>query len=168
MDDDYRSSLINGLLGQSPQNPPPQGLLGAVEPPSIPARIGRGTYDVWEPIKQAWLNFSDPAEARAYLQERAEQERLYNRGMQGVYAQTGSPRQVGAQLSDTDVWRQLGRGLPFAPLALPGLTGAAAAMTPEAVGGLMLSGSAYQALNNLRQRLGLFQSLGELGQGYPE
>jgi hypothetical protein len=167
-DDNYWNSLLAGLLGQPPQNQPPQGLLGAVEPPSIPARIGRGAYDVWEPIKQAWLNLSDPAAARAYLQERAENERLYNRGMQSVYAQGAGTQRVGAQPSDTDAWRLLGRGLPFAPLALPGLMGAAATMTPEALGGLMLSGSAYQALDDLRRRLGVFQSTGELGQGYPE
>src|SRR5690349_18612034 len=57
-----------------------QGIAPA-EPPSPWVSIGRGATDLWEPVKQTYLNMTDQKQAQAYRQQRAEDERLYQRGM---------------------------------------------------------------------------------------
>jgi hypothetical protein len=51
------------------------------EAPSPMVSIGRGAVDMWEPIKQTYLDWVDPSRAQTYRRQRAEDERLYQRGL---------------------------------------------------------------------------------------
>jgi hypothetical protein len=84
------------------------------EPPTPMVSIGRGAMDLWEPLKQAYLDRVDPAAAAAYRQQRNENERLYQRGLLA-----GNPLPPDAPAwAHTDIWRQTGRGAVATPLLL--------------------------------------------------
>jgi hypothetical protein len=150
--------------------------LGAIEPPDAWASMGRGTTDLYEPIVQAWLNATSPQEAAKYRKQCAENERLYQRGLQAGYAQspTSDPSQWGSPFAGRpnqypwlqpkpqtdrtppDRWRDAGRFLPIAPLVMVG-GGLPAALTPEALMGGALTTSTYQTLDALRRKLGILE-----------
>src|SRR5439155_10645168 len=85
------------------------------EAPSPMVSLGRGAMDAWEPVKQTYLNISDPTQAQAYRQQRAEDERLYQRGLLSANPQPGfNP------IRD-DLWRSQGQMAIATPLLLSGL-----------------------------------------------
>lgn len=124
----------------------------AAEPPSAMASMGRGAMDVWEPIKQMYLNTFQPNQAPAYQAQRQEDEQLYQRGLL-----SGNPRPPDSW-ADPDLWRQGGRAAALSPLLVPAI--ASLPVTgPESAMSLMLSSNVYDALNTARKRLGLLSSV---------
>jgi hypothetical protein len=155
--------------------------LGAIEPPGAWESMGRGVADAYEPLVQAWYNASDKERAAAYRAARAENERLYQRGFLAGNPPSSkdasssnwltpkwgsnpyppgalpSPPKDAQTTAPPDTWRQLGYyGLLGATMA-PFVPTAAVALTPEAVGGMALTGSAYQSLDALRRKLGILE-----------
>jgi hypothetical protein len=134
--------------------PQPRGLLGIPEPPTAMESLGRGAMDVWEPIKQGWYNMTDPAQAQAYRQQRAENERLYQTGFLGEPPPPGAPM-------PPDMWRAQGRAAVLAPLFIPGiaasgiLSSPAAALAPESILSELFTWNGLDAMNRLRQQLGI-------------
>jgi hypothetical protein len=129
------------------------------EPPSAMVSAGRGLMDVWEPIKQSYLNLSDPAQAAIYRQQRSEDEKLYDRGLlagnpqwsQPIEAGTlpnGKPLRFKQSPKDNDVWRMIGRTAPAGFLALSG--GPA-----EVAMGAMLSQNVMDAIGDAQRRFGV-------------
>jgi hypothetical protein len=104
------SEPMYGLLGPSEEEQArlraERGLPNA-EPVSPMVSIGRGAVDFWEPVKQAYLNATDPTQAQAYRQQRAEDERLYQRGLQWTNPQPGYVPER------DDVWRGQAHQLPL-------------------------------------------------------
>lgn len=153
--DDNSGGFWSGLLGPSDDElaalRKKYGIRDA-EPPSAMASIGRGAMDVWEPIKQTYLNTFQPNQAPAYQAQRQEDERLYQRGLLA-----GNPRPPDSW-ADPDMWRQAGRGMVAAPLIVPGIM-SLPATGPEVAMSLMLTGGVYNALDEARKRLGLFPGL---------
>jgi hypothetical protein len=119
--------------------------LSPAEPPSPWVSIGRGVTDLWEPVKQTYLNATDPAQAQAYRQQRAEDERLYQRGMQWADPQPGYVP------SRDDVWRMQAHQLP---MLLGGIIGPSMAL-PQSLISYGGSQDLYDALNALRQQIGI-------------
>jgi hypothetical protein len=115
------------------------------EPPSPMVSLGRGATDLWEPVKQAFLNATDPTQAQSYRQQRAEDERLYQRGLQWANPQAGFVPER------DDVWRGQVHQLP---LLLAGLMA-----PPLGVPQMALSATATQnfldAMNAVRRRYGI-------------
>ena len=150
----FWSGFAGGLLGTSDEENDKlrqqYGLLG-VEPPSAVARIGRGATDVWEPLKQMYLNAYQPNQASAYQAQRQEDERLYQRGLLSANPRPSNS----AAPSPPDLWRQAGRGAAVTPLLLPGIM-SLPATAPEVAMSLLLSSNLYEALDAARKRLGLF------------
>ena len=160
------TGLWSGLLGLLGPNADELAALRArygvpdAEVPSIPVRLGRGVMDVWEPLRQTYLNVSDPKQAAAYRAQRAEEERLYERGLLagdpgalqpryiGTLPNGKPPRVTAPPLKDSDVWRMLGRS---APAAL-GVVFAPELPPAEAALGLLLSGNLYDSLGALAER----------------
>ncbi len=119
-----------------------KGLLDVkLDAPTTMESMGRGITDLWEPVKQGYLNFANPEEANAYRERRAEDERLYHTGLLGRAPRPGERVPV-------DMARLHGRVLPLVPLLPRGLTA-------EALGSQMLSFNALDTLNEVRKRLGL-------------
>jgi hypothetical protein len=165
MNDDVWT-LLTGLLGPTPEQlaelRTKYGVADA-EVPSIPARIGRGLMDVWEPMKQSYLNVADPTAANAYKQQRTEDERLYERGLLAGNPEAAQPTQVATMpngeplrmeppsLLDTDMWRMVGRTSPLglATMFAPAMPAA------EIVLGMSMTAKLYESLEALRQKLGL-------------
>jgi hypothetical protein len=148
---DNNDGFWSGLLGPSDDELAALRKKYAIpeaEPPSAMASMGRGVMDIWEPLRQMYLNRYHPAQATAYRAQRQEDERLYQRGLL-----SGNPRPPDSW-QDPDLWRQAGRGMVAAPLLLPGLM-SLPATGPEAAMSLMLSGGVYDALDAARKRLGL-------------
>jgi len=113
--------------------------------------------DLWEPVKQSYLNATDPAQAASYQQQRAENERLYQRGLLAGDPTMNQPQQIGRQPNGqpltvapmpTDLWRMLGR---TTPLAFLGGTVAA----PEVAMSVMGSAGIYNALTQAQHRFGV-------------
>ncbi len=150
--------------------------LGTIESPDAWASIGRGMTDMYEPAVQAWLNMTDPQRAAAYRALRAENERLYQRGLLTTVQQSQPsapeqwlspfagrpnpypwmpPRQSKDQgtAPPPDFWREGGRWLAAAPV-LAALPASAISMTPEALGSWALTSNAYSALGGLGRKLG--------------
>ena len=119
--------------------------LSPAEPPSPWVSIGRGVTDFLEPIKQTYLNATDPAQADAYRQQRAEDERLYQRGMQWANPQ---PDYVPSR---DDFFRSQVHQLPM----LVGAMGGPVTALPEAMMSFGGSQDLYDVLNGLRQRFGI-------------
>lgn len=115
------------------------------EPPSPWVSLGRGTTDLWEPVKQAYLSATDPAQAQAYRQQRAEDERLYRRGLLWANPQPGYVPER------DDFWRGQAHQLP---LVLGGLMAPAMSL-PQLTIGAMGTQNLYDALNAARRRLGI-------------
>src|SRR5207253_3142087 len=76
--------VLGGLLGSNDEDlaalRKKYGISEA-EPPSPMVSMGRGFTDLVEPIKQTWLNLTDQNEANRYRAQRAEDERLYQKGL---------------------------------------------------------------------------------------
>ncbi|HLY05191.1 MAG TPA: hypothetical protein VKR31_05535 [Rhizomicrobium sp.] len=145
------NSLLGGLLNQPSDAQLAQwraqrGLTPA-EPPSPMVSIGRGLTDLWEPVKQAYLNATDPAQAAAYRQQRAADEGFYQSGLQWANPQ---PDYVPSR---DDLWRSQVHQLP---LLLGALLGGGASMAlPEATMSYGGTQNLLDALNTLRQQSGI-------------
>ncbi len=157
----FWNGLLGGLLGQSSSDPsasPQPNGMPSVEAPSPLVSIGRGFMDDWEPLKQTYLNFTDPVQAQAYMAQRAENERLYQRGLlaanpgAGTLATTASGDSIPAPPSD--FWRMLGRQAP-ADVVAPWIptTG------PEALMSAGLTGSVMDAIQAARRKFGFLKSV---------
>jgi hypothetical protein len=159
-------TLLTQLLGPTPEQLAElRKKYGAAdaEAPSIPARIGRGLMDVWEPMKQSYLNATDATAANAYRQQRTEDERLYERGLLASNPEAVQPTQVATlpngeplrikppSLLDTDMWRMIGRTSPLglATIFAPAMPAAETAL------GMSMTANLYESLEALRQKLGL-------------
>lgn len=118
------------------------------EAPSAWASIGRGVTDLWEPIKQAYLNMADPAQAAAYRQQRAADEGFYERGMQWANAQ---PNYVPQR---DDFWRAQAQQLPLLVASMIGPEGPQTSL-PSTVMGLQATQSLFDVLNTLRKQYGI-------------
>ena len=128
---------------------PSNQALGAIEAPDLWASMGRGTTDLGEPFKQAYLNLlSSPDAAAAYRRQRAEEEQLYMRGLLG---RAPTPQDMKFKMN-SDPWRMVGQQLPLAPLLLRGLSGMA---VPEAMMSMGLTNNVYDALGALAKKSGL-------------
>jgi hypothetical protein len=104
---------------------------------------------LYEPVKQAYLNvFSSPDAAQTYRNQRAEDNRLYLRGLLG---RAPTPQDAKFQLNN-DPWRMLGQQLPLATFGLPYLSSAA---LPEAAMSIGLTNNVYDALGALARKSGL-------------
>ena len=115
------------------------------EAPSPMVSLGRGLTDLWEPVKQGYLNATDPAQAQTYRQQRAEDERLYARGLLSANPQPGfNPAR-------DDVWRQNGQ---TAPLLIGSAIGPAMTL-PQTALSYMTTQNLYEALNIARKRFGI-------------
>jgi hypothetical protein len=136
-----------GLLGPSEEQARLRAERGlpSAEPVSPMVSIGRGATDFWEPVKQAYLNVTDPAQAQAYRQQRAEDERLYQRGLQWTNAQ---PDYVPER---DDVWRAQAHQLP---LLLGSFFGPAMSL-PQLAVGANGNQALVDALNAVRRRYGI-------------
>jgi hypothetical protein len=115
------------------------------EEPSPWVSVGRGVTDLWEPVKQTYLDATDPALAQAYRQQRAEDERLYQQGMQWANPQPGYDP------AHDDFWRLQGQQVPL----LVGSVIAPSMSAPEYMIGAGATNNLYSALNDLRKRLGI-------------
>lgn len=103
-------SRASGGSQASPEREP-------IEAPTQPVRLGRGFADIYQGVKQKYLNWTDPEAAEAYTKEKNLELGLYERG-----------RQAGGQ-EGFDVDRLTGSALPFmvAPAGGAGLVSRAAA-----------------------------------------
>jgi hypothetical protein len=86
-----------GLLGPSAQTlalRKQYGISPYTDVPSTMARIGLGVTDLIEPVKQTYLNLTDPTAAAAYRQQRTEDERLHEQGLiaGGIHRRTSRSR----------------------------------------------------------------------------
>jgi hypothetical protein len=117
------------------------------EPPSPWVSLGRGATDLWEPVKQSYLNLTDSAQADAYRQQRAEDEQRYQRGVQWANPQPGYVPQR------DDFWRMQGQQLPF--LLGSVVAPAASASLPQTAVGYMGTQNLYDVLNAIRKRFGV-------------
>jgi hypothetical protein len=137
-----------GLLGRTDEQlarlREQQGIPQA-EPPSPWVSLGRGATDLWEPVKQTYLNVTDAALAEAYRQQRAEDEQRYQRGMRWANPQPGYVPQR------DDFWRTQGQQLP---ILLGGVVAPATAPIETAIG-YMGTQNFYDVLNALRKRFGI-------------
>jgi hypothetical protein len=93
-----------------------QGLLGApgaTEEPSYMARVGRGMTDVGEGLAQAYYNLKvwDPKQADDYQKQRAEGERLYQKGL---HADSALPEELQGMVPD--FWRVGGQSAAMLPI----------------------------------------------------
>lgn len=157
----FWNTLLGGLLGQgSPDmsaSPPPNGMPG-VEAPSPLVSIGRGFMDDWEPLKQTYLNYTDPVQAQAYLAQRAENERLYQRGLLAANPNAGTlattPGGAPIQVAPSDFWRMIGRTAPGGAVT-PWLPATAAEATMSAG----LTASVWDAIQAAQRKFGLLPSV---------
>ena len=85
------------------------------EAPSPMVSVGRGAMDAWEPVKQTYLNMFDTTQAQAYRQQRAEDERLYQRGLLSANPQPGFDP------TRDDLWRSQTHAALALPFLLSGL-----------------------------------------------
>jgi hypothetical protein len=137
-----------GLLGPSEADLAQmrkQQAMSYAEPPSPWVSIGRGATDLWEPVKQAYLDATDPAQAQAYRQQRAEDERLYQRGLRWA---NPDPNYVPSR---DDFWRSQAHQIP---LLLGGMIAPAMSL-PEMGVSAMATQNVYDGLNALRRQLGI-------------
>lgn len=138
---------LSGLLGPSDAEKAllrQQRGIPQAEEPSPWVSVGRGVTDLWEPVKQTYLDATDPAQAQAYRQQRAEDERLYQQGMQWANA---SPNYV----PGNDFWRSQGQQVPL----LVGSVIAPTMSAPEYMIGAGATNNLYGVLNALRKRAGI-------------
>ena len=117
------------------------------EAPSPWVSVGRGVTDLWEPVKQAYLNSADPEQAAIYRKQRAEDERLYQQGVQWA---TANPNY---NMSRDDLWRSQVQQLPL-------LVGSMVARGPQTslpatMIGLQGTQNLYDVLNALRRQFGI-------------
>ena len=114
--------------------------------------------DDWEPLKQTYLNYTNPVQAQAYLAQRAENEQLYQRGLlaanpgAGTLATTAGGDSVSAPPSD--FWRMIGRTAPGGVVA-PWIPTTAAEATMSAG----LTASVWDAIQAAQRKFGLFKSV---------
>jgi hypothetical protein len=119
--------------------------LPQAEEPSPWVSVGRGVTDLWEPVKQVYLDANVPALAQAYRLQRAEDERLYQQGMQWANPQPGY---VPAR---DDFWRMQGHQVPL----LIGSVIAPPMSAPEYMIGAGATQNLYTGIDTLRKRFGI-------------
>jgi hypothetical protein len=136
------NEMMRARRGLPPKRKPPGLLSPGIEPPTEMESIGRGVYDLWEPVKQGWYNLTDSAQAQAYRQHRAEDERLYNTGLLGRAPLPG-------ESVPTDAMRWQGRMMALGPFM-----GRMMAPTAEALASQIGSMGLLEALNTIRKRMG--------------
>ena len=144
----YVLNLLTSLYGTpgaaTPGNPPP---------PPVLARIGRGIMDDWEPIKQSYLNATNPPAAQAYQAQRNADEAAYDRGFAQTQPFAPVSGLLGAQswtptpddYRRADLVRQMARTLPLGAF-VPALGPAEGLMSAG------ITANAWDALDALRQR----------------
>ena len=136
------------LLGRSPEELDmlrQQRGIPQAEPPSPWVSIGRGVTDIWDPIKQSYLNATDPAQAQAFRQQRADEEQRYLAGLQWANPQPNYDPQR------DDLWRLAGQQTPM----LLGAAMSSPLSVPAFVASSGVTQSLYDALNTIRKQLGI-------------
>src|SRR5574340_734393 len=122
---------LTSLFGAPATAAPGTVAPGTPSPPPMLARIGRGIMDDWEPIKQSYLNATNPTAAQAYQAQRDADEAAYDRGFAQTQPFAPVSGLLGAQAYTptpddyrrADLVRQMARTLPLGAFA-PALGGA--------------------------------------------
>ena len=97
-----------------------QQQLGAFAPdkPTYVERMGRDFTDVGEQLAQAYYNAKvwDPTQAEQYRKQRAEDERLYQKGFSYGHTLDGQPLPENLQGMVPDLWRTAGQVAAMTPI----------------------------------------------------
>ena len=100
----------------------------APETPTYMERLGRGYMDIGDQLRQAYYNVQvwNPSQADEFRRQRAEEERLYQKGFSYGHTYDGEPLPENLQGLYPDLWRLAGQVAAMTPIYATAVPSAAA------------------------------------------